>query len=49
MVGPPTNPEDGEQVAEVGTFGLAEAARLAVRDHRWGGELIQLAAEQRSR
>lgn len=49
VVGSPTNPADGEQVAEVRTFGLTEAIRLAVSDNRWSGELIEMAAEQRGR
>ena len=49
VVGPPTNPADGERVGEIRTFPLAEAARLAVSDNPWGGELIELAAEQRAR
>jgi 8-oxo-dGTP diphosphatase len=49
IVGPPTNPGDGEQVTEVKTFGVIEAARRATSDNLWGGELIWLAAEQRER
>ena len=47
VVGPPTNPADGEQVTEVATFPLDEAVRLAATDFPWGGELVRLAAEQR--
>lgn len=49
VVGPPTNPDDGEQVVEVRTFSLSEAARRATSDHPWAGELVRLAAAERQR
>lgn len=49
IVGPPSNPEDGEHVTEVRTFGVAEAARRATSDYPWGGELVRLAVERRGR
>jgi 8-oxo-dGTP diphosphatase len=47
VVGEPTNPVGGEQIVEVKSFDLAEAAHLATSDNLWGGELVRLAAEQR--
>ena len=47
VVGPPSNPDDGEQIVEVRSFPLDEAARHALTDNSWGGELIRLAAERR--
>lgn len=47
VVSKPANPIDGEQVVEVKSFDLAEAARLATSDKPWGGELIKFASEQR--
>ena len=47
IVGPPTLPDDGERIEEVKLFPVGEAARLAVADAVWLGELIMLAAECR--
>lgn len=47
VVGPPTNPDDGEVISEVAAVPLLEAARRATTDAAWAGELIMLAAECR--
>lgn len=47
IVGPPTMPDDGEQIEEVRTFAVDEAARRAEADAPWLGELIMYAAECR--
>lgn len=48
IVGPPTMPDDGEQIDEVGTFPVAEAVRRAVAEGAWLSELIAYAAECRA-
>lgn len=48
VIGPPTNPEDGEVIAEVNAFPVRDAAERATTDTAWAGELILLAAEQRA-
>jgi 8-oxo-dGTP diphosphatase len=47
IIGPPSNPRDGEFITEVAALPAPEAARRAVTDAPWAGELIMLAAEQR--
>jgi 8-oxo-dGTP diphosphatase len=47
IVGPPSLPDDGERIDEVRLFPLQEAARSAVADALWLGELIMFAAECR--
>jgi len=48
IVGPPTLPDGGERIEEVRLFPIEEAARRAVEDAVWLGELIILAAERRA-
>ena len=48
IVGPPSLPDDGERIEEVGLFSVVEAARLALSDAPWLGELIMFAAESRA-
>ncbi len=47
IVGPPTMPDDGEQIEEVRTFPVEEAVRRASADDAWLSELITYAAECR--
>lgn len=49
IVGPPTMPDDGEQIEEVLAFPVAEAARRAAAEDSWLSELILFAAECRER
>ncbi|GAB2540383.1 NUDIX hydrolase [Nocardia heshunensis] len=45
LTGPPTNPDDGETILEVGLFTLSEARLRAARDGSYVPDLIALAAE----
>ncbi|MFE3187665.1 NUDIX domain-containing protein [Nocardia sp. NPDC059240] len=45
LTGPPTNPDDAEQILEVATFPLPEALTRAARDGHHLPDLLTLAAE----
>jgi 8-oxo-dGTP diphosphatase len=49
LSGSPGNPAGGEVVTEVRAAPLREAMRMACTDNAWGGDLVALAHELRSR
>jgi len=49
LVGPPSNPADGEHVLEVRAYDLADALRLSATDYDWSPQLLSLAVEKRTR
>jgi 8-oxo-dGTP diphosphatase len=48
VIGPPTNLDGGEAIAEVDALPVLQAAERVTSDTAWAGELILLAAELRA-
>jgi 8-oxo-dGTP diphosphatase len=48
LIGPPTNPPDGEHVVEVRTTTPAEAQSLLTSDNPWSPDLVALAQDLRT-